>query len=295
MEILHAIGNTSMVRLRKVVPADCADIFVKLEWENPTGSFKDRMAQAVIACAEADGRLKPGDTVIEYTGGSTGTSLAFVCAAKGYRIHIVSSDAFSQEKLDHMAASGTHTGSKRGWAHDEETDPRHDRSRAPFEPSAPHLLGRPAPQPGHHRRLLCAGRGDLESEQGRGRRLRALRGNGGVIARRRRGAEAIQREAADRRRRARRIVGTARRCGGPAQDRGCRHRLHAPTLRAKARGRDLGGQHRRCKAMARRLAKEEALFAGTSAGANVVAAIQVARRLGRGAKVVTLMCDSGLT
>ncbi len=95
-----------MVRLRKVVPPDCADVFVKLEWENPTGSLKDRMALAVISRAEEDGRLKPGDTVVEDTGGSTGTSLALVCAANGYRIRIVSSDAFSREKLDHMAALG---------------------------------------------------------------------------------------------------------------------------------------------------------------------------------------------
>ena len=79
---------------------------MKLEWENPTGSMKDRMALAVIARAEEDGRLKPGDTVVEYTGGSTGTSLALVCAAKGYRLRIVTSDAFSQEKRDHMAALG---------------------------------------------------------------------------------------------------------------------------------------------------------------------------------------------
>ena len=104
MVILKAIGNTSMVRLRKVVPPDCADVFVKLEWENPTGSMKDRMAQAVISQAERDGRLRSGDTVIEYTGGSTGASLALVCAAKGYPIHIVSSDAFSRDKLDQMAA-----------------------------------------------------------------------------------------------------------------------------------------------------------------------------------------------
>ena len=95
-----------MVRLRKVVPPRSARIFVKLEWENPTGSMKDRMARAVIARAEEDGRLKPGDTVVEYTGGSTGTSLALVCAAKGYRLRIVTSDAFSQEKRDHMAALG---------------------------------------------------------------------------------------------------------------------------------------------------------------------------------------------
>src|SRR6266542_5828869 len=106
MDILHAIGNTSMAQLRKVVPLNCADILVKLEWENPTGSLKDRMALTVISRAEEDGRLKPGDTVVEYTGGSTGTSLALVCAAKGYRIRIVSSDAFSHEKLDHMAALG---------------------------------------------------------------------------------------------------------------------------------------------------------------------------------------------
>jgi cysteine synthase len=106
VNVLEAIGNTSLVQLRKLVPAGSASLLVKLEWENPTGSVKDRMAQAVIERAEQDGRLKPGDTVVEYTGGSTGTSLALVCAARGYGIHIVSSDAFSQEKRDHMAALG---------------------------------------------------------------------------------------------------------------------------------------------------------------------------------------------
>ena len=106
MNILSAIGNTSMIRLQKVVPTDCASICVKLEWENPTGSMKDRMALAVISRAEEDGRLKPGDTVVEYTGGTTGASLALVCAVKGYRLKIVTSDAFSQEKRDHMTALG---------------------------------------------------------------------------------------------------------------------------------------------------------------------------------------------
>ena len=106
MDVLAAIGNTALVRLRRVVPADCAAIWAKLEWENPTGSMKDRMALAVIERAEADGRLAPGGSVVEYTGGSTGTSLAMVCAAKGYPIHIVSSDAFSREKRDQMAALG---------------------------------------------------------------------------------------------------------------------------------------------------------------------------------------------
>jgi cysteine synthase A len=106
MDILQAIGNTSLVRLRKVVPQNGAGVSAKLEWENPTGSMKDRMAMAVIARAEQDGRLRPGDTVVEYTGGSTGASLALVCAAKGYRLKIVTSDAFSREKRDHMAALG---------------------------------------------------------------------------------------------------------------------------------------------------------------------------------------------
>ena len=106
MDILKAIGNTSLVRLRRVVPPGCADIFVKLEWENPTGSMKDRAAQAMIARPEEDGRLKPGDGVVEYTGGSTGAALALICSIKGYRLRIVTSDAFSQEKRDHMAALG---------------------------------------------------------------------------------------------------------------------------------------------------------------------------------------------
>ncbi len=103
---MQAIGNTSLVQLQSVVPPGCAEIFVKLEWENPTGSMKDRMAQALISRAEEEGRLRRGDRVIEYTGGSTGTSLALVCAAKGYRVHIVTSEAFSGDKLDHMRALG---------------------------------------------------------------------------------------------------------------------------------------------------------------------------------------------
>src|SRR5687768_10157965 len=106
MSILDAIGNTSLVRLERIVPPGHARILVKLEGGNPTGSMKDRMAKAVIAAAEADGRLRPGGTVVEYTGGSTGASLALVCAAKGYRIRIVTSDAFSREKLDQMVAFG---------------------------------------------------------------------------------------------------------------------------------------------------------------------------------------------
>src|SRR5215212_5648499 len=106
--VLESIGNTPLVRLTKVVPHGSARVLVKLEWANPTGSMKDRMALASVEAAERDGRLPPGGTVVEYTGGSTGVSLALVCAAKGYRLEIVTSDAFSEEKIRTMRAFGAH-------------------------------------------------------------------------------------------------------------------------------------------------------------------------------------------
>src|SRR5437868_9754832 len=104
--VLGGIGNTPLVELKKVVPAGSARIVAKLEWANPTGSMKDRMAKAAIESAAASGRLTPGDTVVEYTAGTTGISLAFVCAALGYGIDIVFSDAFSAEKRRTMLAYG---------------------------------------------------------------------------------------------------------------------------------------------------------------------------------------------
>src|ERR1700730_11365427 len=105
-DILQCIGNTSLVALRNVVPKNGARILLKLENENPTGSMKDRMALAMIEAAEADGRLPAGGSVVEYTGGSTGVSLSLICAVKGYPLHIVSSDAFARQKLEHMKMLG---------------------------------------------------------------------------------------------------------------------------------------------------------------------------------------------
>src|SRR5262245_31983771 len=105
-DILHCIGNTSLVALRHIVPANGSRILLKVESENPTGSMKDRMALAMIEAAESDGRLGPGGFVVEYTGGSTGVSLSLVCAVKGYPLHLVTSDAFAREKLDHMQILG---------------------------------------------------------------------------------------------------------------------------------------------------------------------------------------------
>src|ERR1043166_10232619 len=105
-DILSCIGNTSLLPLRKIVPKNGARILLKIESENPTGSMKDRMALAMIEAAEADGRLPAGGPVVEYTGGSTGVSLALVCAVKRHPLHIVTSDAFAREKLEHMKILG---------------------------------------------------------------------------------------------------------------------------------------------------------------------------------------------
>ena len=296
MDVLDAIGNTSLVRLRRVVPAGSADILVKLEWENPTGSVKDRMAKAVIERAEADGRLKPGDTVIEYTGGSTGTSIALVCAAKGYRLHIVTSDAFSREKRDHMAALGaelTLVPSQGGLTTKQLILDMIDAARALSR--QPHTYWTDQ----LNNRDSIAGYEPLGEEiwtQTQGAvtafvhavgTAASLRGTATVLKRRKAGVEIIAVEPAE---------SSVLRGGQPGPHKiegigiGYRPPLWDPALVDDI----LPVSTAAAKTMARRLAREEALFAGTSSGANVIAAIQVAQRLGPGATVVTLAADSGL-
>jgi cysteine synthase A len=96
--ILTTIGNTPLVRLTACAPANGAELWAKLENTNPSGSMKDRMALAMIEGAERDGLLSLGDTVVEYTGGSTGPALALVCRARGYRALIVIADCFTVER-----------------------------------------------------------------------------------------------------------------------------------------------------------------------------------------------------
>ena len=104
--ILEAIGNTPLVRVHRCAPANGAELWLKLEYRNPTGSMKDRMARAMVEGAERDGLISPGDTVVEYTGGSTGPALALVCRAKGYRALIVMADCFTEERFQLMRALG---------------------------------------------------------------------------------------------------------------------------------------------------------------------------------------------
>lgn len=296
MSILDAVGNTSLVRLRKVVPAGSAGVLVKLEGENPTGSMKDRMALAVISRAEADGRLAPGGTVVEYTGGSTGTSLAFVASAKGYRIRIVTSDAFSREKRDHMAALGaglTLVPSEGGLttkklildmvaaARKISREPgtfftnqlENADAIAGYFPLAEELLGQTD--------------GKVDAFVHSVGTAASLRGIATVLKGRRPGVRIVAVEPAE----------SSVLLGGPAGP----HKIEGvgvgyvpPLWEPSLADEVLAVGTEEAKEMTRRLAREEALFAGTSTGANVVAALAVAARLGPDATVVTLACDTGL-
>jgi cysteine synthase A len=294
--VLQAIGNTSLVPLRKVVPPGCADILVKLEWENPTGSVKDRMANAVISRPEADGRLLPGDTVVEYTGGSTGASLALVCAAKGYRIRIVSSNAFSREKLDQMAAYGaelTLVPSQGGRTTKKLILDMIEAARALSREPRTYWTD----QLNNHDSL--AGYHPLGEEiwSQTGGRVAAfvhcvgtaatVRGVATVLKRHEPEVEIVAVEPAESP-----VLSGGE--PGPHKIEGVGIGYIPPLWDPSLVDNIVSVPTEEAKAMARRLAREEGVFAGTSAGANVLAAIQVGRRLGPGATVVTLMADSGL-
>lgn len=296
MEILRAIGNTSLVRLSKIVPKGAAEIRIKLEWENPTGSVKDRMALAVVERAERDGRLRPGGRVVEYTGGSTGASLALVCAAKGYPIHIVSSDAFSREKLDQMAAYGaelTLVPSEGGRTTKKLILDMIERARAL------------AAEPGTfwvdqlENRDSIAGYFPLAEEIWRQTAGRvdafvhcvgtgaSSRGVATVLKRRQPTVEIVAVEPAE-------SAVLSGRAPGPHKIEGVGIGYTPPLFEPSLVDRVIAVATEEAKEMTRRLAREEGLFAGTSTGANVVAALAVAERLGPGRCVATLAADSGL-
>jgi cysteine synthase A len=296
VDILDAIGNTSMVRLSRVAPSNGAQVLAKLEWENPTGSMKDRMARAVILRAEEDGRLRPGSTVLEYTGGSTGTSLALVCAARGYRIRIVTSDAFSKEKRDHMAALGaelTLVPSEGGLTTKklilDMIEVARSLSREPGTYWTDQLNNQDS----------IAGYFPLGEEiwnQTDGKidafvhcvgTAASLRGVATVLKRHKPGVRIVAVEPGE----SPVLLGGQ---AGPHKIEGVGIGYIPPLWEPGLVGEILPVKTEDAKAMTRRIAREEALFAGTSSGANVTAALQVAERLGPGARVVTLMADTGL-
>ncbi len=294
--VLAAIGGTPLVELKHVVPRGCARVLVKVEGQNPTGSMKDRMALSVIDSAAASGRLRPSGTVVEYTGGSTGTSLAFVCAARGYAITVVTSDAFSREKRDHMRALGAHV------IEIESEGGRTTRkliesmiAKAAEIGTAPDVFF--ADQ--FNNPNAAAGYGPLAEEilEQTGGRIDAFVQSVGTAQCITGVARVLRTRVPDVHIAAVEPAESAVLSGGPAGA----HRIEGvgpgfiPPMwdESVVDGIEQVSTSDATE-MTRRLALEEALFAGTSSGANVVAALRLAERLGSGGTVVTLLCDSGL-
>ncbi len=289
MNLLDSIGNTSMVRLR-------AGIFAKLEWQNPTGSMKDRMARGVIERAEADGRLQSGYSVVEYTGGSTGASLALVCAAKGYRLRIVTSDAFSKEKLDQMAALGaelTLVPSEGGLTTKklilDMIEAAREISREPRTYWTNQLHNEDTIA-GYHtlgEEIWTQTGGEVDAFVHCVGSAASLRGVAAVLRRHNPNVRIVAVEPGESP-----VLGGGP--PGPHKIEGVGIGYTPPLWDPSAVDDVIAIPTAEAKEMARRLAREEGLFAGTSSGANVLASLEVARRLGAGARVVTLMVDSGL-
>ncbi|WP_378741811.1 PLP-dependent cysteine synthase family protein [Nocardia brasiliensis] len=294
--VLTAIGHTPLVRLRRVVPADCAAILVKVEGHNPTGSMKDRMAQAMLAAAEADGRLRPGDTVVEYTGGSTGAALALVCAARGYRLRIVSSAAFSEDKLIQMAALGaelTLVPSANGQITKklirDMIDTAAEFGRRPDTYWTDQLTNT-ASITGYHsmgEEIWAQTGGRVDGFVQAVGTAASLRGATTPLKRYNPRLRVVAVEPAES------AVLSGGRPGAHLIEGigiGYQPPMWDPTLPDEI----IPVPTADAEAMARRLAREEGLFAGTSSGANVIAAIELGRRLGPDATIATILVDSGL-
>ena len=294
--VLRAIGRTPVVRLRRIAGTSGADVVVKLESLNPTGSYKDRMALAMIEGAENRGALRPGMRVVEFTGGSTGSSLAMVCAAKGYRFVVLSSDAFSPEKLRTMEAFGAElrmVPSEGGKV----TPALFER----FKKEIAVLANEPDTfwTDQFHNDDAVGGYMGIGNEliEQTGGRIDAFCGavgTGGML----RGVARALREAGSHAR-----IVALEPSSSPAltQGRGGAHRIEGigtgtvpPHMTDRpydeARAVDEGD----ARAMAKRLAREEGLLVGTSSGLNISAAVQLARELGPGKTVATVAVDTGL-
>lgn len=294
--VLDAIGKTPLVQLRRVTPSNGARVFIKLEYYNPTCSYKDRMALAIIEGAERRGVLKAGMRVVEYTGGSTGSSLAMVCAVKGYPFTAVSSDAFAREKLDTMRALGASL---------IVVPSDHGQIDAGLFARLQAALAREAAQPGvfwadqfnNHdafagyaaigEELLvqlgcavtafCGAVGTAGMLVGVSRALKAAQSKARIVA--------LEPAASP-------VLTTGK--GGAHRVEGIGVGYWPPHLKPGDYDEIRTVEESAARAMARRLAREEGVFAGTSTGMNVAAAVQLAGELRPESTVVTVAVDSGL-
>jgi cysteine synthase len=293
--VLNVIGHTPVVRLKRIVPRGAADVFVKLEYFNPTGSYKDRMALAMIEGAEARGALRPGMRVVEYTGGSTGSSLAMVCAVKGYPFLPLSSDAFAREKIRTMEAFGANVEvlpSEGGKV----TPGLFDRFKARIAvlKDEPNTFWTDQ----FHNTDALKGYGDIGVELlqqiGTIDLFCGAVGTAGMLV----GVSRALKAGGSRAR-----IVALEPAGSPmlTTGRGGSHRVEGtapgfvpPHLQSSDYDEARAIDEDEARAMARRLAREEGIFAGTSTGLNVVAAIQCATELGPGRHVATVAVDTGL-
>ena len=294
--VLSAIGNTRLISLRHLVPEGSARVFLKLEYENPTGSMKDRMALAMVEAAEADGRLRSGGSVIEYTGGSTGVSLAFVCAAKRIPLHIVTSDAFSKEKRDHMEALGaqlTLVASPDGGTTRSLTLEMIDAARSLA--AAPgrfwtDQLNNLDQLPSYHRmgeEIWDQTGGEISAFVHSVGTAGSLRG---IANRLRAHDEAVRIVAVEPEESAVLSGGQS----GSHKIEGVGAGFVVPLWADELADEIHTVSTQEAMATARSLAREEGVFAGTSTGGNVAVALRVAQRLGPDQVVVTVAVDSGL-
>jgi cysteine synthase len=294
--VLQRIGGTPLLELKRVIPSGCGRILIKLESVNPTGSMKDRMALAMIEAAERTGRLQPGQRVVEYTGGSTGVSLALICAARGYPLSIVTSDAFSMEKRNHMAALGaelTMIESSAGGMNEALTRDMIEAARQIAERTGAFWtdqLNNTDQLAAYH--AMADEIWDQTSGQ-----VDAFVQSTGTAACVRGVAEALRLSKPDIRIVAVEPSESAVLSGGKTGV----HRIEGvgagfvvPLWHASIADEIAVVSTEDAMAMARQLARVEALFAGTSTGANLVAAIELGKRLGKQATVVTVMCDTGI-
>lgn len=294
--ILRRIGNTPLLELRRVVPEHCARVLIKLEAENPTGSMKDRMALAMIEAGERTGRLSPGQRVVEYTGGSTGVSLALICAARGYPLSIVTSDAFSAEKRSHMAALGAELTIVE--SHGGGMDAALTRNMVEAARTIAAATGAFWTDQLKNTDQLSAyhAMADEIWRQTEGRIDAFVQATGtaacvrGVAERLRQHKAGVRIVAVEPAESAVLSGGTT----GSHKIEGVGAGFVVPLWQPAIADEIATVSTDEAMTMARQLACSEAVFAGTSTGANLVAAFEVGKRLGPAATIVTVMCDSGV-